>query len=130
MAQPIPALELLEPRLMLAAVSWDGGGDGASWTDRFNWSGDALPISTSDVTIDVVADPTITLSSGTYTIHSLSSSETLVFSGGTLTVSTGGSSNCSVTVSGGTLNLRGSWSQAGGLTVSSGTLELGGAFRC
>lgn len=26
-----------------ATITWDGGGDGVTWSDRVNWSGDALP---------------------------------------------------------------------------------------
>src|SRR5262245_12405228 len=47
-----PRLEELEPRHMLA-VSWDGGGDGTSWRDAANWSGNVLPTSADDVVIDV-----------------------------------------------------------------------------
>ena len=33
-------------------ISWDGEGDGVSWQDARNWSGDVLPDVSSDVTID------------------------------------------------------------------------------
>ena len=33
----------LEPRRLLAAVAWDGGGDGLRWGDNRNWSGDRVP---------------------------------------------------------------------------------------
>lgn len=33
----------LEPRTLLAALTWDGGGDGSSWSDPLNWSSDTLP---------------------------------------------------------------------------------------
>jgi hypothetical protein len=46
-----------------AQVSWDGDGDGTSWSDPANWSGDILPGPFDSVTIDldvnVLADSTI-----------------------------------------------------------------------
>src|SRR3989442_12011733 len=44
------------------AVTWDGGGDGSSWSDPANWSGDTLPTSTDTITIDGnVVDLTVAL---------------------------------------------------------------------
>ncbi len=36
-----------------SAVSWTGEGDGLNWTDPDNWSPKAVPLSTTDVTIDL-----------------------------------------------------------------------------
>ena len=33
-------------------VDWDGGGDGTSWSDPQNWSGDILPVNGDTVVID------------------------------------------------------------------------------
>ncbi len=44
-------VELLEQRHLLAAVAWDGGGDGSDWMDPKNWSSDSVPKSDDDVTI-------------------------------------------------------------------------------
>ena len=78
------AAEALEPRRLLAAVSWDGGGDGTSWNDPLNWSANTLPMTNDDVTINVVANPTITLT-GSVTIRSLNNAETLVITGANAT---------------------------------------------
>lgn len=43
--------EPLEARQLLAAVTWDGGGDGLSWHDHRNWSADVLPAANDDVSI-------------------------------------------------------------------------------
>ncbi|HBE70295.1 MAG TPA: hypothetical protein DDW52_19275, partial [Planctomycetaceae bacterium] len=43
--------ELLESRNLLAAVAWDGGGDGTSFGDADNWSNDQVPGISDDVTI-------------------------------------------------------------------------------
>lgn len=40
-------------------ATWDGGGDGVTWSDRFNWSGDTVPGGGSDIGISGPA--TITL---------------------------------------------------------------------
>ena len=45
--------ENLETRELLVAAMWDGGGDGVHWSDPLNWSGDTLPGSADDVTIDL-----------------------------------------------------------------------------
>ncbi len=42
----------ISPSVHAAAVSWDGGGDGAFWTDPENWSNDAVPGAADDVTVD------------------------------------------------------------------------------
>src|SRR4051812_9218482 len=81
-----PLFELLEARYLLAVVTWDGGGDGAQWTDRFNWGGDQLPGASDNVEIDVAGNPTIELSSGSHSIQSLHSAEAFNFSGGVLDV--------------------------------------------
>ncbi|MCP4644937.1 MAG: hypothetical protein GY851_31135, partial [bacterium] len=44
---------VLCPFVHAATVTWDGGGDGTSWEDPLNWSGDVLPVNYDDVTIDV-----------------------------------------------------------------------------
>ena len=44
------AVEFLERRELLAAVSWDGGGDGTHWSDKDNWLNNELPTSADDVT--------------------------------------------------------------------------------
>ena len=86
------AVESLEDRRVLAAVSWDGGGDGINWSDGLNWSTNALPTSADDVTISVPGTITVTHASGNDTIRSLTSAENLTITGGQLTVTTGASS--------------------------------------
>jgi hypothetical protein len=63
-----------------ATITWDGGGDGTSWSDGTNWSSDSTPTDADDVTIDVDAT-TVNLAAST-TVNSL----TLGNSGGTTTV--------------------------------------------
>jgi hypothetical protein len=95
--------QTLERRLLLSVVNWTGGGDGKSWSDAANWSGGALPDSTSDVMISAPAGATVTHASGTDSIKSLTASSPLTLSGGTLTVSGTVEVDNTFTLSGGTL---------------------------
>ncbi len=45
--------------------TWDGGGDGSSWSDAANWSGDAVPIATDSVTIIAGANVIVTTTPAT-----------------------------------------------------------------
>jgi hypothetical protein len=110
---------------LLAAVSWDGGGDGTNWTDPINWSGNSLPQAADDVTISVGANPTILIASGTQSIHSLVTNELIRTTGGTLAVATTATASQSVTLATGGLS-GGAWTFSGGAGVvgtnSGGTL--------
>jgi hypothetical protein len=100
------AVEALERRLLLAAVSWTGGGDGINWTDPKNWSTNALPGAADDVTINAAGNPTIKIASGSQSAHSLTSSDPLnILSGGSLAIGT-------------TVNGTGTLTNAGTLTLN------------
>src|ERR1700733_6801062 len=115
----------LEPRRLFAAVSWTGGGDGTSWSNALNWSNNAVPTSSDDVTINAGGNPTIRVTAGSNPVKSLNCADTLLISGGTLTIGSGGGSlSGSTTVSGGTLNTGGNWSNSGTITVSGGQVNL------
>jgi hypothetical protein len=61
----------MESRMLLSAVSWDGGGDGTSWIDADNWSDNEVPDADDDVLIDL---PVVTVSisvSGAQGAHSV-----------------------------------------------------------
>ena len=118
--------EPLEDRRLLSAVSWDGGGDGTNWTDPLNWSNDALPGASDDVTISIAANPTIRLASGTQQIHSLVSDELISLVGGTLDVQTTATISASLSMAGGALR-GGTLTETGAgqllATSSGGTLD-------
>jgi hypothetical protein len=99
------AAEQLEQRMLLASVTWDGGGDGTSWNDARNWSGDVLPGQGDDVVISVPNAATVqyTAAAGDVSINSLVSDDALVLSGGILNVATTIQVNNTFTISGGTL---------------------------
>jgi hypothetical protein len=117
-----------------ATKTWDGGGGNTSWNTAANWNPDGVPGASDDVIIDVPGDISITYSGATTTILSLSSTESLAISSGSLTVSGAMSVSGSLSVaSSGTLNLNGSstagsLSQTGGTLGGSGTLTVSGAL--
>ena len=75
-------VESLERRVLLAAVSWTGGGDGINWTDPKNWSTNALPGATDTVTINAAGNPTITIASGSQAVSTLTTSDPLTIANG------------------------------------------------
>ena len=108
-------LEALEKRWMPSTVTWNGDGDGMSWSDADNWDTDSVPGSSDDVVISGSGD-SVDLGSNT-TIQSLSlSAGTLNHSFGTLTVD-------DLTLSGGTLTSDGTVSVDNDFTWSSGTYQ-------
>src|SRR5277367_5462814 len=93
-------MQQLEDRQMLAAVSWNGGATG-NWDVAANWSNNAVPTSTADVTISTTGSATVTIKSGdAESVHSLviGSNDSLSFTGGSLTVAAGLTSGGTITV--------------------------------
>lgn len=69
-------------------VHWNGAGDGLSWHDPLNWSGNFVPGATNDVIADVPDLVTITAANNV-TVRSFQSEEALLISGGTFTLTEG-----------------------------------------
>jgi hypothetical protein len=68
-------------------AEWDGGGDGESWNDVLNWSGNVVPGEFDNVLIDVSTGAgTIIHPSGATTVNRLSLIGSLNVTGGSLTV--------------------------------------------
>ncbi len=88
-------------------------GNGTSWSDPNNWSGQALPTAADDVTIDVASPLTITHATGTDTVHSLTTNSqvNLNLSGGSITT------HANSLIFGGFAN-------SGSLTVAGGEVEF------
>src|SRR3954452_7250098 len=79
-----PSVESLESRCLLAIITWDGGAGTFNWNEAANWDVDPLPGANDDAVIpDLTGSPTIVVSSGSVTIKSLQSAESLGFNGGT-----------------------------------------------
>ncbi len=82
----------LEVSPLATTISWDGGGDGTSWHDPLNWSGNVVPGATDDAVINLPgSNPVIryTAASGTRTVKSVNCGEAFELSGGSLTISGG-----------------------------------------
>ncbi len=117
-----PGLERMEPRTLLSAVSWTGDAHDNNWDTPGNWNTNSLPGAGDDVTINVAAD-VVHSSSVTDTINSLTSTEPLTISGGTLSITSASTTSADLTISGGTLTGAGNLSVGGLLTLSGGTLS-------
>jgi RHS repeat-associated protein len=105
-------LESLESRLLLTAVSWDGGGDGVNWTSADNWSNNAVPTSADDVTVSAAGAITL---SGAQAAHSLTMTggDSISLLNSTLTLGPGASNIAHFALTG-----SGSIITSGDLTIS------------
>ena len=115
-------IESLESRVLLAAVTWDAGGDGVHWSDANNWSSDVLPGAADDVTINF-GSGTVQHDTGTDTVNSLTTTNKLLLSGGTLAINGPSAINNGFTLSGGTLSGTGVVTCSGTLNWTSGTMS-------
>ncbi len=118
-----PLVEQLEPRNMLSTITWGavGGGD---FNTAGNWVGGHVPGASDDAVINVAGNVTITYSSGTTSVHSINSTDTLSISGGALTLTSGSSViSGGLTISGGTVTATGG---ATSLTISGAAAFNGG----
>lgn len=120
------AMQFLEPRVLLAVINWDGGGDGTTLTQAQNWAGDVLPGPADDAVINVAGTPTVTHAAGTFNVQSLTLGETMNMSGGTLTVAQASSLGGSFTFSGGTISGAGTVTFTSLLTWSGGSMTGSG----
>jgi hypothetical protein len=139
-AQPLGAVSAIEagaPRIdshltITPTISWNVNGSGF-WDVASNWldsNGIArLPTATDDVLIDRgSANPVITIRSGAQAVHSLLSAESLVLSGGSLTLSADSEIDGSFTETGGTLGGAGTLTVTGLTTLSGGQLLEAGTL--
>ena len=66
--------EVLEKKWLLTALTWNAGGDGISFSDRFNWSPPQIPGPADDLTIDSAAfavQPAMVRVDSTVTVNSI-----------------------------------------------------------
>lgn len=117
-------IEGLEPRVLLAAV-WEGLGDGTSWSDPMNWSGNSVPGFLDDVVIDVEANPTIRIGGqGLIVLRSLTSREAMEIGPDARVTLTGSAQvDNTLTLNGVTLD-GGSWTVSGPGVVVTGAATL------
>lgn len=87
--KPWLQLETLEDRLTPATISWTGAGANNLWHNADNWDLNRTPDVGDDVVIDIQGKPTIVYNSGTTTVHSITSKESLRIQGGALSATDG-----------------------------------------
>ncbi len=121
-----PIVETLEERRLLTAIQWISTSSG-DWNVGSNWSTGQVPGAGDDVTIDVAgASPTVTISSGSQSVHSLTAADPLVLSGGSLALASSSTISGAFTLGGGTLNLNG---PNGPLTLAGSTTWTAGQIN-
>ncbi len=118
-----PLIEHLEDRQLLSTIYWNSATSGA-WNNATNWSPQQVPNSTDNVIIDESgATPTITISSGNQSVLSITASDPLSITSGSLTVAADSTISGGLSMTGGSLVANGSGAS---LTVS-GTTTVSGA---
>jgi hypothetical protein len=106
------AIELLETRRLLLAISWIG--NSGNWNNPANWSGGVVPQSADLVSISSVgAKVNITTADAVGTLSVAVGAQINIESTGTPTVASGGSILGSIQGSGGNLNLQSTLDNAG-----------------
>ena len=123
-----PRVEWMEPRALLSAVSWTGGGGDNNWDTPANWNTNAVPGAADDVTIAIAAN-VVHSNNLTDSINSLTSSEPLTISGGTLSIAAASSITNTLSITGGTLTGAGNLTVSGLVTLSKGTLSGSSALN-
>jgi len=119
------AVEALEPRLVLATVTWDGGAGTSVWNDAANWDTDVVPTIADDVVIPAGGSGAITLS-GDAEAGTLLSERAIVVDGGrTLEIAVSAEMHADLALPGGTLRGGVLGFEAGALAFGSnpGTLD-------
>ena len=119
------ALDWLEPRTLLSNVSWTGTADGKSWAVAGNWSNNAVPTPGDDVTINIAGNPTIQITTGNQSVHSLTASEPISIIAGSLTLGAASTLSGGLTMTGGALVANGASFTAtvtGTTTISGGSV--------
>ena len=115
----------MESRVQLSAVLWTGDGVDNNWDNPANWSTNALPGSGDDVTIDIAAN-VVHSDAVTDSINSLTSTQPLTISGGTLSIASASSTSGPLNVMGGKVEVQsGTFSMQGGGTDSGGSFAIG-----
>jgi hypothetical protein len=114
----------MEDRIVPSTVMWVGGS--GDWSNSANWLDTSnqthhVPTATDDAVIDV-AGITVTHSTGTDTVHRLTSEDAVVLSDGSLSLAAASTIDNSFTLSGGTLSGLGTLTVNGLLTWTSGIM--------
>ena len=117
-----PRMESMEPRTLLSAVNWTGAGGDNNWDTAANWDTNSVPGSAADVRINIAAN-VVHSKDVTDSINSLTSTEPLTISGGTLSIAAVSTISSTLSITGGTLTGTGDLNVSGLVTLTAGTLS-------
>jgi autotransporter-associated beta strand protein len=109
----------------MSAVLWTGAGGNTNWDDPLNWSTHKLPGPQDDVAIKISAS-VVHSDAASDSIRSLTSTQPLKLSAGTLSIASSSAVDGPLIINGGTLAGTGDLSVGGLLTLSSGTISGSG----
>lgn len=132
-----PLVAELEPRQMLATITWTGNAANDFWHTAANWDLGRVPAATDDVVIPSVAGSSsvqFNATTGAVSVLSINATEPFAISGGSLTVTNtaGATFNGTFTLSGGAVTgnawtFNGSFTQTGGTATFAGLVNLNAA---
>jgi hypothetical protein len=111
---------------VLSTIAWDGGGDGVTLTDRFNWQGNSLPKIYDTAVISVPGEAALKHNSGTFAVCKLILDEQLTVDGGTVCVGEAAFINGTLTLESGKLTGPGDYKVFGKLKWTGGDILSGG----
>ncbi len=120
-----PVLEILEDRLAPATITWSNpaGGD---WDTGSNWTGGNVPEASDNAVISIALNSGATITHGQAiadSVNSLTSSDPISFSVGTLSIAGSSTISSTLTLSGGTITGAGTLNVSGLLTWTGGTMS-------
>jgi hypothetical protein len=116
-----PHVEGLEERWVLATVHWINPTAGV-WADPASWSTGAVPGPNDDVVLDAPGNGTVIHPAGDDTVHSLTGTNSLVLSGGSLRLAAASTFDGPLDLVGGTLATGGMLTVNGPLLWTAGTM--------
>ena len=102
-----PRFEVLESRQLLSQIQW-ATASGSAWDVGSNWKGGNVPGPADDAVISIAISSPVVISTGTQTVHSVTSTDPISITGGSLAVTANSSLSGGLAMTGGSLTASGS----------------------
>ena len=111
----------------LVDICWDGGGGDTDWTNPLNWHLNALPLATSDVSIDLPGITSVDFNTvGTVNSLAIANDDILNLTGGLLSLTGTSTLQGAINLAGGDLTVNGQLNVPGTVNLATGTLTTVG----